>query len=400
MSVRKRTWTTAKDVEKEAWVVDYFDADGNRRLETYKTKAAARAAETQIRGEVVQGVHTPTSTSLTVGQAGERWIENGEAAGLQRTTLNGYRAHLEQHIKPFLGSLKLAKLTPATIREFANAMRLGKRGKPRTPDMVRRVLVSLGSLLAFAHEHGLVAQNVSRGLRKGGRRPRQKLQVGVDIPSTHEIRALIGALKGRYRPLLLTAIFTGLRASELRGLRWKDVDLKKAELHVRQRADAFNAIDKPKSHAGERRVPLTPLVVNTLRTWQKDCPESRLDLTFPTRSGEPDHHANIITRGLIPAMIAANLTVPVLDDAGKPVRDAKGKPKMTAKYTGLHCLRHFYASWCLNRKDDGGLELPMKLVQERLGHATLAMTSDTYGHVFRPVDDRTELAEGERRLLA
>ena len=77
---------------------------------------------------------------------------------------NGYRAHLEQHITPIVGSIKLAKLTPATIREFANAMRLGKHGKPRSPDMVRRVLVSLGSLLAFAHEHGHVSQNALHGV--------------------------------------------------------------------------------------------------------------------------------------------------------------------------------------------------------------------------------------------
>ena len=56
-------------------------------------------------------------------------------------------------------------------------------------------------------------------------------------------------LQGRWRPLILTAIFTGLRASELRGLRWEDVDLKKRELHVRQRADKFNTIGKPKSAA-------------------------------------------------------------------------------------------------------------------------------------------------------
>ena len=67
------------------------------------------------------------------------------------------------------------------------------------------------------------------------------------------------------RPLLLTAIFTGLRASELRGLRWEDVDLKVGELHVRQRANSFNAIGRPKSEAGERTVPLPPMLVNVLR---------------------------------------------------------------------------------------------------------------------------------------
>jgi integrase len=69
------------------------------------------------------------------------------------------------------------------------------------------------------------------------------------------------------------------------------------------------------------------------------------------------------------------------------------------KYTGLHALRHFYASWCINRKANGGLELPGKVVQERLGHSsiTMTMTMDTYGHLFPHGD---ALAEAERILLA
>ena len=95
----------------------------------------------------------------------------------------------------------------------------------------------------------LSAQNVVRGLRvrRRGKEARAdkrkgKLKIGVDIPSPDEMRAIITHLDERWRPLLLTAIFTGLRASELRGLRWSDVDLKRGELHVRQRADRFNAI--------------------------------------------------------------------------------------------------------------------------------------------------------------
>ena len=62
-----------------------------------------------------------------------------------------------------------------------------------------------------------------------------------------------------------------------------------------------------------------------------------------------------------------------------------------AKYTGLHALRHFYASWCINRRADGGLELPAKVVQERLGHSSIMMTMDVYGHLFPRGDDSAEL---------
>ena len=70
-----------------------------------------------------------------------------------------------------------------------------------------------------------------------------------------------------------------------------------------------------------------------------------------------------------------------------------------AKYTGMHALRHFYASWCINRRADGGLELPPKVAQERLGHASIAMTLDVYGHLFPRGDDLSELDAAERLLL-
>ena len=115
----------------------------------------------------------------------------------------------------------------------------------------------------------------------------------------------------------------------------------------------------PKSEAGERTIPLGPFVTNTLKQWKLACPKNERDLVFPTERGRIEHHATII-RELKPVVIAAGL----IDQHGKP------------KYTGLHAFRHFYASWCINRRADGGLELPAKIVQERLGHASITITMD------------------------
>ncbi|MDQ4682032.1 tyrosine-type recombinase/integrase, partial [Stenotrophomonas maltophilia group sp. RNC7] len=101
----------------------------------------------------------------------------------------------------------------------------------------------------------------------------------------------------------------------------------------------------------------------------------------------------IMQRGFQPLQIAAGVSV----DTGR--KDKDGKPIMAAKYTGFHSLRHFYASWCINRKEDGGLGLPPKIVQERLGHSSIMLTMDTYGHLFPRNDDATELASAEAALL-
>jgi integrase len=124
-------------------------------------------------------------------------------------------------------------------------------------------------------------------------------------------------------------------------------------------------------------------VANTLKEWKLACPKGDLDLVFPNSTGKIEAHSIIVNRGLIPAQIAAGLEV-------------KGR----AKYTGLHALRHFYASWCINRVEDAGLGLPPKVVQTRLGHSSITMTMDVYGHLFPRGDDAKELAAAERALLA
>ena len=198
----------------------------------------------------------------------------------------------------------------------------------------------------------------------------------------------------------MMAVFTGLRASELRGLRWCDVDLKKSVVHVRQRADRYNELGPPKSEAGERSIPLPPELANTLRELHLQAGRPKGDkLVFPNGAGNVESLANIINRGLTPPQIRAGVSVRVTNTIGKPVFDDKGKPVAKAKYTGMHALRHFYASWCINRRKDGGLELPPKLVQQRLGHSSIVMTMDRYGHLFPTGDDGAELADAEKALL-
>ncbi|MGH6792559.1 MAG: tyrosine-type recombinase/integrase [Methyloceanibacter sp.] len=405
MSVRKRRWVTRSGVPREAWIVDYTDQSGERHIETFKRKKDADARADKVGVDVRDGVHISPGKSITAKEAAANWIKAAEATGLERTTVDQYRQHKDLHIVPFIGALKLSEISAATVRNFED--RLREAG--RSPAMVRKVRASLGSLLADAQEQGLAARNAVRDLRRNRRRGKEhqaekrlksKLKIGVDIPMPGEIKVIVDGAKGRWRPLFITAIFTGLRASELRGLRWKDVDLKKGELYVRQRADRFNEIGKPKSEAGERLVPFGKLVANTLREWKVACPKSDGDLVFPNGEGNVESLGNIINRGLIPAQIAASLTVPVLDDKGSPKRDDKGTPMVRAKYTGMHALRHFYASWLINRVEEGGLGLPPKIVQERLGHSSITLTYDRYGHLFPRGDDSKEIDAAERALLA
>ena len=375
MSVRKRKWKTSKGEAKEAWIVDYFDQDGDRHIETFERKKDAEAHHDKVRLDVRHGVHIAVSKSETVAEAAERWLNRAEAEGRERGTLAQYRQHVRLHIAPRIGRYKLAHLTAPKVEAFRDEI-LANLSRP----MARKVMTSLKSLLKAA-KHSHVAADVSIGRSKRGER---KLEVGRDIPAPAEIKRVIAVAKDneRMHALLLTVTLCGLRASELRGLRWADVDFKSGELRVRQRADRYNIIGAPKSASSVRTIPLPPEAVAALKVWKLACPKGELDLVFPTGTGAIMYHRSMLD-SLAPVMAAAG----VVDKHGKP------------KYA-LHAFRHFFASWCINRRADGGRELPAKVVQGLLGHGSIVMTLDRYGHLFPRGDDRAELAAATTALLA
>jgi integrase len=379
MSVRKRKWSTRLGERKEAWIVDYADGQGDRHIETFAKKKDADAYHDKVRVDVRQGMHTAPSKAATVAEAAREWIKRVEANGMrgdgpaERSTVRQYRQHVDLHINPRLGHVNIAKLTHVRVEAFRDEL-LEALSRP----LARKVLTSLKSILKAA-KHGHVADDVTIGDSK---RNRRKIEAGRDFPTPEEIKRLINAAPDlKRRTLLLMASLAGLRASELRGLRWSDVDLKSAELNVRQRADRFGDIGAPKSHTSVRTIPLAPDLVGGLKEWKLACPKGEAGLVFPTSTGAIEHHKNML-RGLETVMLAAR----VVDKDGRP------------KYA-MHAFRHFFASWCINPKDRGGRGLATKEVQELLGHSSIVLTMDVYGHMFPRRDDRKELAEATAALL-
>jgi integrase len=370
-------WETAKGEKRTAWIADYIDQNGDRHIQTFKLKKDADAYSQQVGVDVRAGVHTAPARSITVAEAANDWINAVKLEGCEASTIAQYRQHAA-HINSRIGNRKLASLTAPGINKLRDELLTSM-----SRAMAKKIISSLKSLLRHAQSRGNVAQNVALAVQiKATPRDKGKLEVGVDIPTTEEIKSIISAA-GRSRPLLMTAIFAGLRSSELRGLRWTDVDFKKAALHVRQRADRYGVIGKPKSKAGHRTVPLGPQLINVLREWKLACPKGEQGLVFPTSSGGIALHNNVV-RAFTKTVRDAGLT------------DSKDK----TKYTGLHALRHFYASWCINPVNRGGQGLPPKVVQQLLGHSSIVMTMDTYGHLF-PADKDTHkrLAAAESALL-
>jgi len=371
-TVRKRTWQSGGEI-KTAWIADYFDQDGKRHIKTCGTKKEADAFLIQARHEVGRGVHAPESTSITVAEAAALWISKSELEKLERSTLREYRNHVRLHINPIIGEIKLARLSTPAIEAFRDE--LLKKGSRA---MARKVLTSLKSILREAQRRGLAAQNTAQPVRIDvKKRDKRKLAVGREIPSNEEVQTILSRADGRWRPLLVTAIFTGMRASELRGLTWDDVDFGRKVVHIRQRANLWCEIGAPKSAAGNREIPMSPMVVNALREWRLVCPKGKERLVFPNGAGNVESHANIANRGFYGLQTEAG----IVDTAGK------------AKY-GMHALRHFFASWAIERG------FSPKRVQTLLGHSSIQMTFDVYGHLFPSLeDDHAKFAAGELAIV-
>jgi integrase len=379
MSVRKRKWTVKSTGEiKEAWIVDYVDQGGKRAIKTFFTKKEADAWSVTALHEVQLGTHTRASASKTVGEVFRLWLAQCAADGLEFSTIRGREQHLRIHVESRLGNVRLSDLTSPMPYDFDDKL----REAGRSIAMRRKVLATIKTMLTFAQGRGLVAQNVASAVRiktdtreaAGG-----PLRAGVDFPSIAELNSLIENSKPRRRPFIVTAIFTGMRLSELRGLKWSDVDLDVGVIHVRQRADEWGKIGPTKSKAGKRDIPLAPIVVNTLKQWRLDSPKGPLDLVFPTRAGNVERMSSILRLGWYPLQIKCGLT----DETG-------------GHRYGFHMLRHAAASLFIQY-----LRWTPKRLQAVMGHSSVSMTFDLYGHLFENLEaDRAAMAKIEAAIRA
>ena len=205
MSIRKRTWKTSKGESKEAWIVDYLDQGGKRRLKTFGARRtptpggkrpATRSSKASIRPIA------RASPSRRPRNFGLKFCSD-----LERATVVAYKQHVDLHIVPLIGGTKLSQLSAPMVRSFEDRLR-----GDRSVAMVKKIRSSLGSLVSDAQERGLVARNVVRDLRARRKKGKEKqaasrqkgrLKIGVDIPSREEIRAIVASLQGRWRPILL-----------------------------------------------------------------------------------------------------------------------------------------------------------------------------------------------------
>jgi integrase len=272
-------------------------------------------------------------------------------------TRNSYKDNIRLHIDPHIGHIKLQRLTALDIQRLLNTLKQ-KGLAPRTCQYIYSIL---RKGLSQALKWGLISFNPSDGVD----RPRvPKHQI---IPLNKEqAKLFLKTAKKRQDPyyaLFVLAISTGMRSGELLGLQWEDIDLKNARLSVRHTLIArTKTLAEPKTNKSRRVIELSDVAVAALKQHRKKQAEKRLknpnwdstfDLVFCTKNGTPFDNSHLTQRHFHP----------ILEDAGLP-------------QVRLHDLRHTAATLLLQAGEHP------KIVQEMLGHSTIAMTLDTYSHVI------------------
>jgi integrase len=354
----------------QAWIVDPSHARGGRNVyRTFPTPEEAELWRSQVRvtAQRAGGARLrPRSEMPTLREAGDALLE-GMLSGAVRKRGGGeyrpgvirvYRRGLSTYIYPTLGGLRLSEVRQPDLLELVEQL----QSVGMSASTIKNALDPVRVLYRRAIARGLVDANPTTGLElPSGEKRRER------VADPYEAARLVAALpRAEDRALWAVALYCGLRAGELRALRWTDVDLARGRIHVERnlpidakRSDADAETGEPKTRAGRREVPIAP----------------------PARDALLEHRASTEGEGYVWHALDGGPFART--SVIKRARAAWKKARLAE--IGLHESRHSAASmWIASGWS-------VKVVSELIGHASVSITLDRYGHLFpAALDDAAE----------
>ncbi len=297
----------------------------------------------------------------------EAWLEGLD---LEESTLAGYRRNLRKHTFPHLGSTLVDKVTAHQLARLYRALCAdAPKGSGLSPTTVRKVHVTVGAVFDAALDEGLVVVNPAR--KRAARPPSAKAAKAnkdeVAVWTAGQLRAFLGWVRGFEgidATIWETYAATGCRRSELLALRWSDVDLKGQRVKVRQAVNTVTGEMKGTKSGRARVVDVDKTTVAGLKAWRSHRGSLSLDFVRGDALVFGDLSGNVRNVNSVSMMFTYRV------GKARKALGAEAVPDLT-----LHGLRHTHATLLLEAGENP------KVVQERLGHASITITMDIYAHV-------------------
>ncbi len=385
-----RGYTAKKGNRYYAVIYEGVDpATGKERRRWYPAgtrKVDAEKLVTELVKRHNDGEYRPPER-LTLGEyLTDRWLP-AQRSQLKATTFHSYGSNIRLHVLPPLGNVPLARLAPEDLDGlYARLLESGRRnrsgdGPGLSPSSVRYVHRILRKALNDAVRKGTLTRNPAALADPPKRSARTNRGREMKVWSQVQLQTFLNSLDGqRLAPAFVLAAHTGMRRGEIAGLRWSDIDLDAKLVHVRQAAVVVNyelRLTDVKTANGNRTIDVNDDVVRALQTWRRKQAEERLllgasyedhDLVFARPDGTPTH----------PELLSSTF---------ERITRLTGLPRVR-----FHDVRHTHATLLLKAG------VPIKVVSERLGHATASFTLDVYGWVLPGM--QAEAAAVFLRLMA
>jgi integrase len=361
---------------KGSWQIRYYappDANGKQKRLTETVRGTKSAAEKLLRkrlSAIENGGYVPKDKE-TVSQFIARWLDTYAATNVTLRTLQGYRAYVERYVFPTIGTVPLQSLTARHIQGVYLDM-LARGLSNTTVVQLHRILKQS---LSHAVRWGILTRNVADATS-----PPRIQRKHIEMWDVDTICRFLDSVQGgHFGDFYYLAVLTGLRPSELCGLQWDNVDLGGARLSVvktLQRIKGHGLVEgQPKTERSRRSIALDPEAVSLLRAIRNQQVTQQLE-AGPIWQNTGYVFTELDERPVIPDQVT--------QDFARVIR------KMGLPHLTLHGLRHAHATLMLTE----GVRL--KVVSERLGHSSIAVTADTYSHVLPGLQEQAALALGQK----
>jgi integrase len=326
--------------------VRYRDPAGRERAKSFARKVDAEQFLRHVEADLVRGQWVdPDHGRMTVGELADRWFAT--TATLKPKTREDYRSLLDNHVLPAFGDRPVASIDTLTVRGWLAGLVSGGLSASRA----KHAYYVLFAVLEAAIQTGALLRNPAAGIRVPRDRSRE-----IHFLSAAEVERLAEAIIPPYGTLVRFAAYTGLRAGEIVALRVKRLDLLRGTVRVIESASEVGGrliLGPTKTHA-ERTVRLPRFLREEVATYLADRPHERDAFVFTAPRGGQLRHNNFYQRVFCPALLPAGLP--------EQVR--------------FHDLRHTCAALLIAQGAHP------KAIQTHLGHSSIQVTMDRYGHLF------------------